>query len=190
MNEVNMTSESLNTKRSLQSWIAWTIYFVGWITWFASMSLKADYLFPGLFSFSNTYPPPSSVQPASVFVMLIAGPSGPQNQTAGEMQLGLSLCVVYDIGVLFCVFWPLFRMGPQWLDIIGRVGALGALSVWAEVAFASQYFNFHVLPGYPVLAVASTLICIGVWLIPPRLAKSNGQIHKPMLNPGVSPPSN
>ena len=91
-----------------------------------------------------------------------------------SLVLGRCCWLAFDAGVLVCALWLLLREGPRWLDIIGRLGTLGILAIWAEVIYAWRYFNFHALPGYPVLALGSTLICVGVWLTPPRQKHDGG----------------
>ena len=150
-----------------KAWLGWAVYFLGWSIWFASLPLKADYdsliYWPG-----QAWPPNGNEAPSSVLGNLVLGPTDLPNEPDKTNHVGFYLCLIYYFSVLLCAIWPLIRVRPWWLRLIGRIGSLGMLAVWVEVAYASQYYNFLALPGYPVLAIGSTLICLGVWLIPLR----------------------
>ena len=166
-----------------KAWAGWAAYFFGWSIWFASLPLKADYggliYWPG-----HTWPPRGNLAPtSSVLGMLVFGPDDLPNEPDRTSHVGFYLCLIYYLSVLFCTIWPLIRFGPWWLRAIGRLGVFGALLVWVEVAYASQYYNFLALPGYPVLAIGSTLICLGVWLIPPRRKHKDTVASDPTSEP-------
>jgi hypothetical protein len=149
--------------------------------WFVSLPLKADYVLLGLFR-SNPFPVPIGAKPSSVATMLLFGPT---ISNYNYIQLALLFCIIYSSSVLFCGFWPLIWLGPWWLRVIGRLGALGILAVWVEVAYASQHYNFLALPGYPVLAIGSTLICLGVWLIPSRQKRNEINTRNQTVEPNA-----
>ncbi|MGC9261237.1 MAG: hypothetical protein ACP5I8_14325 [Phycisphaerae bacterium] len=148
-----------------RAWLGWCAYGLGWLAWLASLPLKADYDYPAINPWGiNPFPVPAGVHADQVIAALVGGIALQRKYVA----LANQLYIAYYLGVLICVIWLFVRLGPRWLRVIGRMGSLGMLAVWFEVAYASQHYNFLALPGYPALAVGSTLVCLGVWLIPPR----------------------
>ncbi len=173
------------SKRFSRFTVGWSIYAIGWLVWFGALPLKADYAIINPWGV-NPFPIPSTsnLTPEPTIGALVGG---------GALQpkylvLAGHLYLVYYLGFLFSIIWFLIRLGPWWLRLIGRIGSLGMLAVWVEVAYASQHYNFLALPGYPVLAVGSTLICLGVWLIPPR-QKREGLVALGPASPSQAVPA-
>ena len=161
--------------------LGWCAYGLGWL---ASLPLKADYDYPAINPWGvNPFPIPAGVHADRVIAALVGGIA----LQPKYVTLANQLYVAYYLGFLFSIVWLLIRLGPWWLRPIGRVGSLGMLAVWVEVAYASQHYNFLALPGYPVLALGSTLICLGVWLIPPRQKRKDIVASGPAFPPQAGP---
>ncbi len=129
--------------------IAWVLYSVGWIVWLASMAMKVTgFLFSSLGAVFLTSP-----------VAIVCYP--------GSMAMD---CVVlgYYLGFIACLCWPWLRRW-RWARWPLPIAGLGLLASWLVLAaITTQRDQIPVWTGALMNSVGSTMICLGVWLIPAR----------------------
>ena len=145
----------------------WVVYFAGWVIWIVSLWLPIDHLAQGAWTH------PNAPLPTGLFVILTAL---------------MPILAFFDIHLywpylplwlyypgLFAALVCAFRPRPPILFVLLRICSLAILEVWVwELIYQIKDRRGTFYWGGTVLALGSTLICLGVWLIPPRRAKIDG----------------
>ena len=107
-----------------------------------------------------------------------------------RLSLGL-LLPLYFIGLIGGIAWPIWRCRRP-IGLLCRMASLGMLEMtYAGVGYLVGHRNGGFYLGFPMLALGSTLICIGVWLIPPRqkCGEATGEDKKQNTANGANPDS-
>ena len=145
----------------LRLWAGWIIYTIGWGVWVISLWLPAGYLSQGAWTHPNKPLPTVIFVIATALIPIFAF----FNIHLYWSYLPLWL---YYPGLLAAVL-AAFRPGSAKLLITLRLSSLALLEsclLEATHLFGGQQDTFYY--GADILALGSTLICLGVWLIPPR----------------------
>ena len=158
--------------------IAWTAYVTGWVVWFVSLWMPATIFLAG----TNPNVPPTSVALWFVYLMVSLGETLQQSTPdTGYLVLESFILLPYYLALLAAAGGGFCKERVTWW--ITRLTALGLLEsvYYAWLTYQSSLpgppshedplflgKGMPLFPGFPTLAVASTLICIGLWLIPPR----------------------
>ena len=149
----------------------WAIYAIGWAVWLGAMWL------PAIAPSWHGATPLSTARGCAVFVFGFLGNAldlGIWQGTRPQFVLLIASRAVgglaYVGGVLASALaWSM--RGRRHLLMVSRLASTGLLLSWWGVWFALSQAVQDGRPPYPgfiIIAPASTLICIGVWLIPPR----------------------
>ena len=169
-------------KRNLLS--GFTMYSIGWIIWLASLCLPIDYVVQGAWTH------PNAPLPTALFVIFTALLPVLAVFNVHLYWPYLPLWLYYPglFAALVCAFRP---QSPILFAFL-RFCSLALLEVWAwELMYLLRDRQGTFYWGGTVLAVGSTLICLGVWLIPPRqkCGRSAGENGKQNTAIDVNPES-
>ena len=176
-----MAAETMSAIRSERgtlskprSTIAWTIYALGWVLWLVSLWMPGWPITIGVLG-PRYVPAPVIFWLGALFASMFTFGSD-----TATLLARAALTVPYFLGLLAAVGGTALRGRP--LRWIFRPVALGLLEAWlyAWSAYGDSLpkpegKGYPLFAGFPAFAFASTLICMGAWLIPPRRAKIDGE---------------
>jgi hypothetical protein len=171
---------------SWRHWLGWGFFAAGWAVWLVAICL------PGwdivvLLGFSPTGPG----LPIAVWLLLapLMVVDKLQRMHLTEALL-LALCTIpYFVAALTAARGAFRnRRGLRGFRWPSRLLGLGLLEAWLYTGLLFPHQLPEMPPGFIVLAVGSTLICLGVWIIPPRQKHKDIPGSGPVV-PQVGPPS-
>ena len=149
----------------IRPWAGWTVYTIGWAVWFISLWVPAAYVSRGT--------------PAPIKGWLYVGVAFLQflgSFANSRFTFTTAILAGYFLGLGTAAISPGLR---RWRSFrwAARAVALGSLiGCYPGWSYLMAYRSFDPFcPGLPMLAAASVLISLGVWLIPPRRAKIDGE---------------
>ncbi len=142
----------------LRLWAGWAAYTIGWTVWFISLLMPAAYA-------SRWAAEPIKVwlYIGLAFLELLGGIA------SFSFTLTTAIFAGYFLGLGSAAISPgLRRWRPsRWAARAVTLGSLiGCYPGWRYLREYRGCDRF--CPGLPTLAAASILVCLGVWLIPPR----------------------
>ncbi len=169
-------------------WYKWnilsgfTIYSIGWIIWLVSLCLPIDYVAQGAWTH------PDAPLPTALFLIF----------TALMPVFAVFKIHLYWPYLLLWLYYPgllaalvcVFRLRSPILFVFLRLCSLALLEVWVwELMYLLKDRQGTFYWGGTVLAVGSTLICLGVWLIPPRQKGEDAGTRKQSADSRAGPGS-
>ena len=146
----------------------WTIYIAGWVTWIVSLWLPASFLVQGA----------TEPLPTIAFIVLdLIGCTGAALRF--QFYWGL-LALPYCLGLAAAIGCSLRPKSPRRLLQLRMTSLCGILAAPLGIVYLVGHQRNEFFLGFPFLGLGSTLICIGVWLIPPRrnVGKATGKVEE------------
>ena len=160
----------------LRLWAGWTVYAIGWAVWFISLWMPAAFLVP-----HATLPLPT----IDFLVLDMVGCLGALARL--HFYSGL-LIVPYFLGLAAAVGCALCSNSARILTLLRITSLCGFLVDYVGVGYSMEHHR-RFLEGFPLLALGSTLICLGVWLIPPQQGHKDIVAFSPAPGSQVGPAS-
>ena len=160
----------------LRLWAGWTVYAIGWAVWFISLWTPAFFLVP-----HATLPLPT----IDFLILDLIGCLGALARL--HFYSGL-LIAPYFLGLAAAVGCALRPKSARILTLLRIISLCGFLVDYGGVGYLMENHR-RFLAGGPLLALGSTLICIGVWLVPPRHAMIAGKNGKQSTASNTNPNS-
>ena len=150
----------------LRSIVSWAVYVLGWAGWIFSMPMGLAYVD----KFNDPGVPSHILIP--ILLILVVSPVALWPWAPVALILRLEVACYY-FGLVSCIAWPVLRRKRGLMPMLARCGAFGLLAPW--ILMVELFGSTDHCLGLPFFTVSSTLICIGVWLIPPRRQKPASQ---------------